>query len=76
MTGCGSSSDGGGRPAPVDLYAALTPELRIRMEPLRAFVVLSGPVLWRPTMADLIFLALGGGLFAAFALFAAALRRV
>jgi hypothetical protein len=46
------------------------------MEPLRPFVVFSGSVSWRPSMADLIFLALGGGLFAAFAAFAAALRRV
>lgn len=46
------------------------------MEPLRAFVVPSGSVSGRPSMADLIFLALGGGLFAAFAVFAVALRRV
>jgi len=35
-----------------------------------------GQVSWRPNMADLLFLALGAGLFAAFGAFAAALRRV
>jgi hypothetical protein len=39
-------------------------------------MVLSGPVSWRPEMADLFFLALGGGSFLAFAALAAALRRV
>jgi len=39
-------------------------------------MVLSSQVSWRPRMADLLFLALGGGLFLAFAAFAAALRRV
>jgi hypothetical protein len=39
-------------------------------------MVFHGSVSWRPKMADLIFLALGGGLFLAFAAFAAALRRV
>jgi hypothetical protein len=46
------------------------------MEPLRVSMVLSSQVSWRPRMADLIFLAAGGGLFLAFAAFAAALRRV
>jgi hypothetical protein len=46
------------------------------MEPLRVSVVFSGQVSWRPKMADLLFLALGGGLFLAFAAFAVALRRL
>jgi hypothetical protein len=50
--------------------------LAFRMAPLRPSMVPSGSVSGRPSMADLIFLALGAGLFAVFAAFAAALRRV
>jgi hypothetical protein len=39
-------------------------------------MVFHGSVSWRPEMADFIFLALGGGLFVAFAAFAVALRRL
>jgi hypothetical protein len=46
------------------------------MEPLRAFVVCSAQLSRRLCMADLIFLALGAGLFVAFAAFATALRRL
>ena len=52
------------------------PTRPIRMEPLRTAMVFSGQVSWRPKMADLLFLALGGGLFLAFAAFAVALRRL
>lgn len=47
-----------------------------RMEPLRRSVIRSRQFSGRPFMADLIFLASGVGLFAAFAAFAMGLRRV
>ena len=46
-----------------------------RMEPLRGFVVPSAPSWKEADMADIAFLALGGGLFGLFGLFAVALRR-
>lgn len=46
------------------------------MASLRAAVVFKPPIRTEAAMADLIFLALGAGLFAAFAGFAKALRRV
>ena len=46
------------------------------MEPLRSRVVCSAQLSGRPFMADLMFLALGVGLFVAFAAFAMGLRRV
>jgi hypothetical protein len=45
------------------------------MEPLRGFVVPSAPSWKEADMADIAFLALGGGLFGLFGLFAVALRR-
>lgn len=47
-----------------------------RMEPLRRPVACSAQLSGRPFMADLMFLALGVGLFVAFAAFAMGLRRV
>lgn len=46
------------------------------MARLRAVVVFKPPIPTEAAMADLIFLTLGAGLFAAFAAFVAALRRV
>jgi hypothetical protein len=46
-----------------------------RMEPLRGLVVPSAPTRKEADMADIAFLALGGGLFLLFGLFAIALRR-
>ncbi len=47
------------------------------MAPLCGFVVLPPPeTLEAPHMADLFFLALGGGAFVLFAVLASALRRV
>jgi hypothetical protein len=45
------------------------------MEPLRGLVVPSAPTRKEADMADIAFLALGGGLFLLFGLFAIALRR-
>jgi hypothetical protein len=46
------------------------------MEPLRRLVAFSAQLSGRPFMADLMFLALGVGLFVAFAAFAVGLRHV
>lgn len=63
------------RPPP--LYALLMPPGRKASRILRGagakFPVTS---LWRPLMADLLFLALGLGAFALFGLYAALLRKV
>lgn len=52
------------------------PRAASRMEPLRRPMVWSRQLSGRPFMADLMFLALGVGLFVAFAAFAVGLRRV